>query len=165
MGIILKHFFRFFTILLVITFSISAKESYGQDQNGLYLSVVKQTPPSSSIIEICSGENIALYGNTSGTAVERLIFEFYNKNSKTWEVLSSTFRNFDFSNVGAFAFKEALPDNIESQEYRLRYFINQVEYTTPSFSINVRPGSSAGGISPRTYTICYGSTPPDLTLL
>ena len=164
MGIILKHFFRFFTILLVITFSIIATESYGQDQNGLYLSVVKQTPPSSSIIEICSGENIALYGNTSGTAVERLIFEYYNKTSNTWQVLSSTFRNFDFSNVGAFAFKEALPDNIESQDYRLRYFINQVEYITPNFSINVRPGSSAGGISPRTYTICYGSSPPDLTL-
>jgi gliding motility-associated-like protein len=161
----LKQFLRIFSIFLALTFGLNAIKSYGQDQNGLYLSVVKQTPPSSSSIEICSAENIALYGNTSGNPVSRMIFEFYNKTNNRWEVLSSTFRNFDFSNVGAYTFKEALPDNSESQDYRLRYFINQTEYITPTFSINVRPGSSAGGVSPRSYTICNGATPPSITLI
>ena len=83
LGIILKHFFRFFTILLVITFSISAKESYGQDINGLYLSIVKQDPSKSSRVEICSGENIALYGNTTEIAVDKMTFQYYNKTSIT----------------------------------------------------------------------------------
>jgi len=72
----LKHFFRFFTILLVITFSIIARESYGQDQNGLYLSLIKQDPSQGSSVEICSGENIALYGNTTELAVDKCVERF-----------------------------------------------------------------------------------------
>ena len=153
----MNHFFRFFTILLVITFSISAKESYGQDQNGVYLSLIKQDPSQGSSVEICSGENIALYGNTTELAVDKMTFQYYNKTRQEWEALTSTFSNFEFNNVGMFTSKEALPDKTESQQYRLKYVINQIEYFTVAFTISVRPGSSAGGISPRNYSLLHSA--------
>ena len=69
MGIILKHFFRFFTILLVITFSISARESYGQ---GVTLSIDKSI--------ICPGENIFINAISEDMAYPYVLIYFSEDN-------------------------------------------------------------------------------------
>jgi hypothetical protein len=70
LAIILKHFFRFFTILLVITFSISARESYGQ--TGVTLSVDKSI--------ICPGENIFINAISEDMAYPYVLIYFSEDN-------------------------------------------------------------------------------------
>ena len=70
LGIILKHFFRFFTILLVITFSISARESYGQ--TGVTLTIDKSI--------ICPGENIFINAISEDRAYPYVLIYFSDDN-------------------------------------------------------------------------------------
>jgi len=105
LGIILKHFFRFFTILLVITFSISAKESYGQ--------VVEATVgigtsySTSTSITICSGETVTMFATASVDEIEFLYWQYKNA-SGVWVDF-----NVEFGAIHLYPFEQIFtsPDN------------------------------------------------------
>ena len=154
MGIILKHFFRFFTILLVITFSISAKESYGQEVE-LTVGIGTSTSTSTSIT-ICSGEIVTLFATASVDEIESLYWQYKDASGK-WVNF-----NVEFNAYHLYPFEQIFtsPDSKNARLYRARYFKmgSATEYLTNECSIAIRPGSRAGGLVTRNYTICNGST-------
>ncbi|MEK0423701.1 MAG: hypothetical protein RLZ95_1611, partial [Bacteroidota bacterium] len=161
MGIILKHFFRILTIVLVVFFSISARESYGQDVSATV--GIGTSYSASTSITICSGETVTMFATASTDEIEFLYWQYKNS-SGVWVDF-----NVEFGAYHLYPFEQIFtsPDNKNARLYRARYFkVNSItEYYTNECSISIRPGSRAGGLATRTYTICNGTTPPDMTLI
>jgi hypothetical protein len=150
LGIILKHFFRIFTILLVITFSISARESYGQ-------TVVNFTITKSTI---CPGEVTKLRVSANGPIT--FYWQYYNGTEWVdWVAFLQTITN--SSAV------EAQPNLQYTYRYRIRYNLGSTpgagqEYYSNELILTVLDASNTGFISPMTQDVCIGGVATPIAL-
>jgi gliding motility-associated-like protein len=159
----LKQFNRIFLFFLAIILSVNANKSYGQSVS-VSVNIGTSFTGSSSSITICESEPVSFWASTTTEAVDSLYWQ-YEKTPNYWVPFNAEFG--PVLNTPQFKNIYTTPDSKVAHRYRVLYYT--AGDPTPKYTnivqITIRPASSAGGLSTRNYTICYGATAPNMTLL